>query len=259
MSCWLSVVVPARDEEENIDALVMALAQTGRKITERFPAAAKSGWECVIVDDNSQDGTPVRLDALCRRHAWLRTTTIRPPDGSGPRTAPGGQSAALYTGIRCSEGEIVAMLDADLQNDPEDLPDMLERLLSGGVDLVQGDRSKARRDTGVRRFGSAVGRIARTLLLGDTVRDTGCTLRVLRRELALELPLEFRGMHRFIPVLTRDLGFTLLEHPVRHYPRIHGQSKYGRLGFARALPGLQDCFAVRWMRRRRTLRRPSDS
>ena len=160
-----------------------------------------------------------------------------------------GQSAAFAAGIRAAAGELIVLIDADLQNDPDDLPVLLGRLRSSGADMVQGDRRTARADGLVRRVSSAAGRLARRWLLGDTINDTGCSLRILSREVALRLPLEYRGMHRFIPITCRQLGYTVVEHPVRHRPRQAGDSKYGILN--RAIPGLIDCFAVRWMHKRR--------
>jgi hypothetical protein len=115
--------------------------------------------------------------------------------------------------------------------------------------MVQGDRTAARRDGVVRRASSWVGRCFRRLLLGDTIRDTGCSLRVMKREVARALPLEFRGAHRFIPFTARQLGFRVAEVPVRHRARTAGRGKYGIHN--RAIPGLFDCFAMRWMRSRR--------
>jgi dolichol-phosphate mannosyltransferase len=126
---------------------------------------------------------------------------------------------------------------------------MIELLDERGVDFVQGDRSANRRDNLVRRASSWVGRFFRRLILGDSIRDTGCSLRVMKREVAFHLPLEFRGMHRFIPVTARQLGYTVIEMPAAHRPRIAGVAKYGV--WNRAIPGLVDCFAVRWMRGRR--------
>jgi hypothetical protein len=126
---------------------------------------------------------------------------------------------------------------------------MLERLQSSGAHMVQGDRSHARRDNIVRRVSSLVGRVFRRCLLGDSIRDTGCSLRVMHREVALSIPLEFRGMHRFIPVTARSLQYTVIEVPVNHRSRIAGVAKYGI--WNRAIPGLLDCLAVRWMHHRR--------
>jgi dolichol-phosphate mannosyltransferase len=117
--------------------------------------------------------------------------------------------------------------------------------------MVQGDRSHARQDNIVRKAGSWVGRKFRLWLLGDTIRDTGCSLRVMKREVALGVPLQFKGMHRFIPVTARHLGYTVVEMPVKHRPRTAGTTKYGFGIVQRALPGLRDLFAVAWMRDRR--------
>ena len=126
---------------------------------------------------------------------------------------------------------------------------LVERLRCDAADMVQGDRSADRRDGFVRRISSGVGRCFRRLLLGDTIRDTGCSLRVMKRSVALALPLEFRGTHRFIPFTARQLGFRVVEMPVRHRARTAGRTKYGIRN--RAIPGLFDCFAMRWMRNRR--------
>jgi dolichol-phosphate mannosyltransferase len=175
------------------------------------------------------------------------------------RTPPGkgnGQSAAFHAGFRAARGRLIAVLDADLQNDPAEIGAMLELMQKTGADMIQGDRSHARKDNAVRRVGSIVGRKFRLWLLGDTIRDTGCSLRVMRREIALRLPLEFAGMHRFIPVTARHLGFRVEEMPVRHRPREAGTTKYGLGITKRALPGLRDLLVVRWMRDRR---RPVES
>jgi glycosyltransferase involved in cell wall biosynthesis len=168
------------------------------------------------------------------------------PAGSG-----NGQSAAFHAGFRAARGRLVAVLDADLQNDPADLPAMLDLMSQTGADLIQGDRSRVRKDSIVRRWGSVVGRASRRLLLADGVRDTGCSLRVMKRDVAMALPLEFKGMHRFIPATAASLGFTVVEMPVNHRPRQAGKTKYGMGITKRAIPGLIDCFAVRWMRTRR--------
>ncbi|QYU66248.1 glycosyltransferase family 2 protein [Leptolyngbya sp. 15MV] len=243
----LSVVAPAHNEEDNVAQLV---DQTAAALA---PLARSTGlsWEFVLVDDGSTDATRARTAALMADRPWLRCIApLRTPPGKG-----NGQSAALHAGFRAARGRLIAVLDADLQNDPADLPAMLERLRHTSADMVQGDRSHARKDNLIRRIGSVVGRKARLWLLGDTIRDTGCSLRLMKREIALALPLQFKGMHRFIPVMARDLGYTVVEMPVAHRPRLAGQTKYG-LGISkRALPGLLDLLAVRWMRSRR---RPVD-
>jgi glycosyltransferase involved in cell wall biosynthesis len=240
----VSVVAPAHNEQDNIAELVdqveKALAPTG------IP------FEVVLVDDGSTDRTRDVVRSLMPARPWLRCIAMeRTPPGRG-----NGQSAAFFAAFRAARGRLIASLDADLQNDPAELPRMLELMRSSGADLVQGDRSRNRRDSPVRRVGSVVGRLFRRWLLGDAVRDTGCSLRVMRREVALGLPLEFRGMHRFIPATATHQGFKVVETAVHHRPRAAGTTKYGMGIVQRALPGLLDCFAVRWMRARR---RPTDA
>lgn len=235
----LTVVAPAHNEEENIGPLVEQV--------ERALAPLGIAWEFVVVDDGSTDGTREAVRRMMATRPWLRCIAMqRTPPGRG-----NGQSAAFHAGFRASRGALIAVLDADLQNDPADIPAMLGTLEREGADFVQGDRSHARKDGFVRRVGSRVGRAFRRMLLGDTIRDTGCSLRVFRREIGLALPLEFRGMHRFIPATARHMGFKVVEMRVNHRPRVAGTTKYGMGIVQRALPGLMDCLAVRWMRKRR--------
>jgi glycosyltransferase involved in cell wall biosynthesis len=236
-SIALSVVAPAHNEQENVRPLVgeIATALDGLDLP----------YEIIIVDDGSTDGTRQVLLDLLGEYPQLRAIGMaRTPPGRG-----NGQSAAFHAGFREARGELIAVLDADLQNDPADIPAMLRKMKESGADLVQGDRSANRKDNLVRRASSAVGRFFRRRLLGDTIRDTGCSLRIMRRAVALELPLTYRGMHRFIPVTARQLGFTVVEMPVRHRPRVSGKPKYGI--WNRAFCGIPDCLAVRWMRNRR--------
>lgn len=238
----LSVIAPAHNEEGNIALLI-----------EQIEAAlAGVGFEIVIVDDASTDATASRVRAMQATRPHLRLISLaRPAAGAG-----NGQSAAFKAGFAAARGELVGSLDADLQNDPADFPRLLAEMDRTGADFVQGDRSAARQrgDGWVRRQSSRVGRLFRRLILGDTIRDTGCSLRVMKREIALGLPLEFKGMHRFIPVTARQLGYLVVELPVAHRPRHAGEPKYGLGITKRAIPGLIDCFAVRWMRSRRRAR-----
>lgn len=225
----LSIIAPAYDEEDNIEPLVL---EVGRALAG-FPG----GMELVMVDDGSRDGTAERVRSLMEERPWLRLVQMR-------RNC--GQSGAFHAGIRASRGELIAMLDSDLQNDPADLPKMVRALDEQRVDWVQGARR--RRNDGnrsTRRFASWVGRTFRRRMLGDTIRDTGCSARVFRREIGLQLPLQFRGVHRFMPVYARKLGFKVVEFDVNHRARHAGVAKYGT--FDRAVQGLRDLFAVRWM------------
>ncbi len=236
----LSIVAPAHNEEENVETLVKEISNIGKIITE-----LGMSFEFIVVDDGSTDNTQAILKDLMTVYPFLRVLAMQDtPPGSG-----NGQSAAFKAGFEASTGRFIAVLDADLQNDPADLPQMLKLIRNGDVDMVQGDRSANRRDTLGRRAASWVGRTFRQLLLKDSIKDTGCSLRVMKREIALSIPLEYRGMHRFIPVTAKDLGYHVVEVPVNHRPRIAGQPKYGV--FNRAIPALVDCLAVRWMRNRR--------
>ena len=235
----VSVVAPAHNEEENIPDLV---EQVGAALS---PLGI--GFEFIVVDDGSTDATREVTRSLMADRPWLRCLSMaNTPPGSG-----NGQSAAFHAGFRAARGRLIAVLDADLQNDPADYPAMLTLLAEQDADMVQGDRSHARKDSPIRKWGSWVGRKFRLWLLGDRIRDTGCSLRIMKREIALALPLEFKGMHRFIPATAGILGYKVVEMPVNHRPRVAGETKYGMGITKRALPGLIDCFAMRWMRSRR--------
>lgn len=235
----LSVVAPAHNEEANVAPLVEQIRAAIEPLG--FP------FEIVIVDDGSTDGTRAKLLELMRSRPWLRCIAMtKTPQGKGA-----GQSAAFHAGFAETRGRLVATLDADLQNDPADIAAMVKLMHETNADMVQGDRSHARKDNFVRRIGSVVGRKFRLWLLGDSIRDTGCSLRVMKREIAVQLPLQFKGMHRFIPVTARHLGYTVVEMRVTHRPRIAGETKYGMGIVQRAIPGLIDLLAVRYMRSRR--------
>ena len=226
----LSIVVPVLNEAESVEPLV----------TQIEAAMMKAGLsvELIAVDDGSDDATLARLQAQSRQRNWIRV--LHQP-------TPMGQSAAIHRGIQAARAPFVATLDADLQNDPADLPTLFQIVSSGRADMAQGMRIR-RRDSLLRKVSSWVGRTARGVILGDTISDTGCSTRVMRTELAAQFPLQFAGMHRFLPIYARMLGAQVVEVPVQHHPRRAGVTKYGILN--RAMVGLCDCFAVRWMRKR---------
>lgn len=226
----LSIVVPALNEEDNVGPLVSEVK------THLVDAGITT--ELIIVDDGSTDATPQRLVELMAEHDWLRPLR---------REQPLGQSSATAAGILAAQGKYIGFLDADLQNDPADLPRLLELLESDQADMAQGHRAR-RKDTIVRKCTSWVGRTTRKLLLGDAIRDTGCSTRIMHAAYAKQLPLHFKGMHRFMPVYARMLGARIVEVPVNHRPRVAGVAKYGILN--RGLVGLLDCLAMRWMLRR---------
>ena len=235
----LTFIAPAHNEQDNVEPLLREIHDVAESMDVTY--------EAIIIDDGSTDATAQRLAELRRQWPWLRVyriTNTPPGKGLGP-------SAAFVAGIRQARGELLAFLDADLQNDPHDIPKMIELLRDKGVALVQGDRSAARRDHFVRRMSSIVGRKFRRWILGDEIRDSACALRVMTRELADQLPLHLRGMHRFVAFYGRMLGYRIESMPVHHRPRVAGKAKFGV--WNRALPGLIDLLAVRWMKWRTRL------
>ena len=219
----LSVVVPLYNEEANVLILQEELR------------AALTGldYEIIFVDDGSVDRTAERIEAAGN------IRLIRFEKNSG-------QSAAIYAGLTTARGATLVIIDGDLQNDPADIPKLLAEI-ARGADLVCGYRLK-RRDTLVKRATSRIANAVRSRYTKDGVRDTGCTLKAIRRECVSTL-LPFKGMHRFIPALVKAAGYRLVEVPVNHRPRRFGQSKYG-LG-NRALRATIDMFGVRWLLSRR--------
>lgn len=222
-----SIILPCFNEEGALPPLVAEVDAVFSGLGRPF--------EIVVVDDFSTDGTARVADGLARANAAVRLVR---------HVRNCGQSAAVATGFRSARGRVLITLDADGQNDPNDLPRLIERLADH--DVVIGVRAR-RHDSWVRKMSSRIGNGFRNLVTGDKVRDAGCALRVLKREVARELPV-FNGLHRFLPTLARYQGFTVAEVDVNHRPRTSGVSKYG-IG-NRAFRGIYDCFAMRWWRAR---------
>ncbi len=222
-SLAVSVIVPLFNEEENMSILQ----------SELRAALAGVDHEIIFVDDGSIDRTAERVE--------------KAPNVRVIRFAKnGGQSAAIYAGLQVANGAVAVLIDGDLQNDPVDIPRLLAEI-SRGADLVCGYRAR-RKDTLVKRLTSRIANAVRSRYTKDGVRDTGCTLKAMRRECVSAL-VPFKGMHRFIPALIKAAGYRLVEIPVAHRPRRFGQSKYG-LG-NRALRATIDMFGVRWLLSRR--------
>ena len=222
----LSVVFPVYNEEENLPILLGEIAR----------ALDGKGWsyEIVAVDDGSKDRS---LDVLRELRATYPTLRILTLDKNS------GQTAALDAAWRGAHGKHVVSLDADLQNDPADIPKMMQKLADSGADMVIGVRVN-RQDTWSRRMQSKIGNGVRNWITRDRITDTGCSLKLAKRE-AIDRVRLFTGMHRFLPTLVRYAGYKVVEMPVNHRPRQFGVSKYGAMN--RAFRGLADCFAVRWM------------
>ena len=218
----ISIIVPFYNEEENVGALL-------REIRECQPEA-----EIIAVDDGSTDRTAEKI-----------------------REFPGvvhlsmgrnlGQSAALYYGLHAASGAVCVMLDGDGQNDPHDIEKLLQH--TGTHDLVCGVRAN-RRDTLFRKLASRIANAVRRSILPDKARDTGCTLKAMKREHVKHL-IPFNGLHRYLPAILGAAGLTITEVPVNHRPRQFGLSKYTVAG--RALRGLYDLIGVRWYLNRHIL------
>ncbi len=219
----LSIVIPLFNEEENVPVLQ----------AEIEVSLAGMDFEIVFVDDASTDGT---------------AAAVR----SGPNVAVlrfkknEGQSAAMLAGMRAARGATVVLLDGDLQNDPADIPSLL-KALDAGADLVCGYRVK-RADSLSKKISSRVANAVRSRVVGDGIRDTGCTLKAMKRE-CVDALVPFRGMHRFIPALIKNAGYRIVEVPVSHRARRFGVSKYG-LG-NRAIRATMDMLGVSWLQSRR--------
>ncbi len=221
----LSVVVPVRNEGPNISPLVAEIRQ----------ALAGVDHEIVYVDDGSTDDTPLQLrlaGVVARRHR---------------RSC--GQSAAIVTGVRAARGGWIATLDGDGQNDPADIPALLRHAMDDvgkGPLLVAGHRVR-RKDSWTKRLSSRFANRIRAALLHDATPDTGCGLKLFRRDTFLELP-HFDHMHRYLPALFIRAGGRVVSVPVNHRPRIRGQSNYGTLD--RLWVGIFDLVGVFWLQRR---------
>ena len=219
----VSIIVPLYNEEENVPILQAELRAALRGVDHEF----------IFVDDGSADRTVERIEVAPN----LRVIHFE---------KNAGQSAAIYAGLQAARGAILVLIDGDLQNDPADIPKLVGEV-SRGADLVCGYRAQ-RRDTRVKRLTSRIANAVRSRYTKDGVRDTGCTLKAMRRECVGAL-VPFKGMHRFIPALIKDAGYRLVEIPVNHRPRRFGQTKYG-LG-NRAVRATIDMFGVRWLLSRR--------
>jgi dolichol-phosphate mannosyltransferase len=220
----VSVIIPAYNEEECIEDCVDEVCE----VLDRFGDA----YEVIVVDDGSIDSTFEHLRTLKARYPQLRAIRFE-------RNC--GETAGWDAGFRHARGEFVVTLDADLQNDPADIPRMLA--LMNEWDAVGGVRA-VRNDSLLRRISSRIANWVRNKLTHENVQDVGCTLRVIRAEYVKRVKL-FKGMHRFMPTLLALEGCRVTEIPVNHRPRLRGKSKYGV--WNRLFRGLLDLFAVRWM------------
>lgn len=224
----VSVVIPCFNEGENI-------APLAERVRAVFDALPQYRYECLFVDDGSTDETPEALRAVAVEDPNVRPLRL---------VRNSGQSAALVAGLREARGELILTLDGDLQNDPCDFPQFLALLETH--DCVCGYRA-ARNDSWIRRVSSRAANAVRGSVLKDGVRDSGCGAKGFHRK-CIAAVVPFNGAHRFLPALFSHAGFTIVECPVTHHPRIHGVSKYGVNN--RLWRGLYDLVGVSWLRKR---------
>jgi len=235
----LSFVIPCYNEQDNLRALVKAISDS--------VAPLQRSYEIVITDDCSKDNSwPV-----------LKEIAAADPRVRGLRFAYNcGQSAAMWAGMKAARGKIIVTLDADLQNDPQDLARLLEPMTK--FDCVCGSRVKARSegDSWVRVASSRIANGVRNKLSGENISDAGCCYRAFKRECIDNLKF-FKGMHRFLPTLFKIEGYTVTEVDVRTNPRVAGKSNYG-IG-NRLFASFYDLIAVRWMKKRMFRYKVSDT
>jgi glycosyltransferase involved in cell wall biosynthesis len=224
----ISVVVPAYNEVDCLRPFTAEVAEVMRSLGREF--------EILFVDDGSGDGTRELLRELADEYREVHFVGFKQNRG---------QSAAMAAGFKHAGGDIIVTLDADMQNDPHDIPTLLDKM--GEYDIVCGRREK-RNDNLVRRISSRVANYLRNKLSDEDIADVGCSLKVYRKECFENLKL-FDGMHRFLPTLFKMEGFTVVEAPVNHRPREFGDSKYNIRN--RAVKAFIDLLAVRWMKKRR--------
>jgi glycosyltransferase involved in cell wall biosynthesis len=223
----ISFVVPVYNEEDNIVPLTEEIS----KVAERLGYP----WEAVYVDDCSSDRSLERIKALASENEQIRYVSF---------VANRGQSMALSAGFQHASGDVIVTLDADLQNDPADLVQMFQYY--GKFDVVNGWRHN-RKDSLSKKLASRIGNGVRNLMTNETIRDTGCSLKILNAAMVKRIKI-FKGLHRFLPTLMRLEGASVIEVKVNHRARIHGESKYTNL--RRGIEGFYDLVAVRWMIKR---------
>lgn len=227
MQPQVSIVIPVYNEVDNITPLASAITEAMEK--------AGYEYEVIFVDDGSTDGSYEMLKKTSQEFPNLRTVKFK---------FNCGETAALDGGFKSAKGRYVVSMDADLQNDPNDIPMMLEKLKD--FDMVCGWRHE-RNDPWIKRISSTVANSIRNKLSDENIQDVG-TIKAYRRECLDKIKM-FKGMHRFLPTLFKIEGFTVTEVKVRHHPRKFGESKYNVMN--RMFVSFVDLLAVRWMKKRR--------
>jgi dolichol-phosphate mannosyltransferase len=223
----ISIVIPVYNEQDNIKPLIAELREVLSGLKESF--------EIILVDDGSRDRSFAILKEVASQNPTIRL--IRFKENTG-------QTAAFDAGFRAARGNIIVTMDADLQNDPRDIPRLLKKI--GEFDVVCGWRYK-RKDPWIKVVSSKIANFVRNKLSQEEIADTGCSLKAFRKECLQNVKL-FNGMHRFLPTLAKMEGFTVIQIKVNHRPRRFGTTKYNIKN--RMLRAFADLLAVRWMKRR---------
>lgn len=224
----VSVIIPCYNEAENIPLLV-------QEIDHVFKEQYKAEYECILVNDGSTDSTEEVIESLKSTHPNLISIYLKKNSG---------QSYALWTGLKNTHGDYIVILDGDLQNDPNDIPKLLNEL--DNADFVQGYR-QLRKDKWLRSWVSKQANRIIRWILETPVHDTGCALKVMRKH-CIEYIIPFNGSHRYYAFLVHSAGFRVVEVPVSHYPRKFGTSKYNISG--RLFKTLFDIFGLFWWKKR---------
>ncbi len=228
-SPYLSLVIPAYNEREVIPTLLERVETSLNQLNRPY--------EVIIIDDGSTDGSSALLDEALATRPWLRVLRM---------AKNAGQSAAFEAGFAAARGELIATIDADLQNDPEEIPRLVPLLDEHKVDMITGWR-KERQDTNFRRWQSRQANRIRNWITEETVNDSASSLKIYRAPAIKGIKL-FRGAHRYFPTLVKMRGGTVYETPVKHSHRFAGTAKYGFGN--RAFVGIMDLIGVRWMKKR---------
>jgi len=223
----LSIVIPVYNERDNLVPLEEKLEEELSKLM--------ISYEIIFVDDGSEDGSSHIIKSLKKNNPRLKLIQLEKNHG---------QSAAFAAGFKSAKGQIFVTLDADMQNNPADIPLLLEKMQD--FDVVCGWRFK-RNDPWIKKISSKIGNGVRNWLSQEEIADTGCSLKAFRRECFENVKL-FKGMHRFFPTLMKMEGFRVTQVKVSHHARLHGQSKYNIRN--RLFSSLHDLMAIRWMKKR---------
>ena len=229
----LSVIIPIKDEQDNILALHEKIASALEPYCAKSNGSGVNEFEVVYVDDGSIDRSVLILAELARRDTRAKVVVLKRNYGQTP---------ALQAGIDWSKGDFIATMDGDLQNDPSDLPMLLEKI-SDDCDAALGQRANRQDGFWLRKFPSFIANWIIRKVTGCSIKDMGCTIRVMKRDLAVALPL-YGEMHRFIPVLAQMCGGRLTQVPVKHHPRVAGKTKYN---LTRTLRVVLDLITVKFL------------